>query len=178
MSASSFLRRLIGGGRGSVDGPVQNLVKLCDALIGESGEYASTALAREAVGAYEALDDKGRDQFFDILARDYSPSPEAVGQSAAAYQADPSPANLARLSAAVEPARQELFRRLNMAPGGTAALVEMRKELLKSLKTKPQWSVIDADLMHLLRSWFNRGFLRLERIDWRTPAIILEKLIE
>jgi malonyl-CoA decarboxylase len=38
--------------------------------------------------------------------------------------------------------------------------------------------VIDADLLHLLRSWFNRGFLRLERIDWRTPAIVLEKLIE
>jgi malonyl-CoA decarboxylase len=65
-----------------------------------------------------------------------------------------------------------------MAPGGTAALVEMRSELLKSLRGRPQWAVIDADLLHLLRSWFNRGFLRLERIDWRTPAIILEKLIE
>src|ERR1043165_7085606 len=32
--------------------------------------------------------------------------------------------------------------------------------------------------MHLLRSWFNRGFLRLERIDWRTSAMVLEKLIQ
>jgi malonyl-CoA decarboxylase len=32
--------------------------------------------------------------------------------------------------------------------------------------------------MHLLRSWFNRGFLRLERIDWRTSALVLEKLIQ
>jgi malonyl-CoA decarboxylase len=53
----------------------------------------------------------------------------------------------------------------------------MRKELLKN-KTNPQWRVIDTDLLHLLRQWFNRGFLRLERIDWRTPAIVLEKLIE
>ena len=167
-----LLRRLFGK-----DG-VHNLFKLCDALMAESGEYASTALAREALDAYENLDPPGRAQFFDVLARDYSPSPEAVGQSAAAYQSDPSPANLERLCAVVEPRRQELFRRLNMAPGGTAALVEMRKALLKTLRSRPHWAAIDADLLHLLRSWFNRGFLRLERIDWRTPAIILEKLIE
>ena len=178
MSASSFLRRLFGGGPGSADGAVQQLLRLCDALIAESSEYANTALAREAVDAYEALDAAGREQFFDILARDYSPSPDAVMQSASAYHAEPSPANLERLFASVEPPRQELFRRLNMAPGGTAALVEMRKEVLDGLRAKPHWAVIDGDLMHLLRSWFNRGFLRLERIDWRTPAIILEKLIE
>ena len=178
MSATSFLRRLIGGGHGSDDGPTRELFALCDALLGVSGEYASTALARDAMIAYQGLDERGREEFFDTLARDYSPSPEAVGQSAAAYQADPSPDNLARLQGSVDSARQELFRRLNMAPGGTAALVEMRKELLKSLRNKPHWRVIDSDLLRLLREWFNRGFLRLERIDWRTPAIVLEKLIE
>jgi malonyl-CoA decarboxylase len=65
-----------------------------------------------------------------------------------------------------------------MAPGGTAALVEMRRQLLKGMKEHPHWRAIDYDLMHLLRSWFNRGFLRLERIDWRTSAIVLEKLIQ
>jgi malonyl-CoA decarboxylase len=115
---------------------VHNLFKLCDALMAESGEYASTALAREALDAYEDLDPPGRAEFFDVLARDYSPEPEAVTQSAAAYQADPSPANLERLFAVVEPRRQELFRRLNMAPGGTAALVEMRKELLKTVRAR------------------------------------------
>jgi malonyl-CoA decarboxylase len=171
-----FFRKLFG--KFSKDGGGQNLFALCDALMAESGEYASSTLARQALDAYHALDEQGRAQFFDVLARDYSPSPEAVTQSAAAYQADPSPANLARLFATVEPPRQELFRRLNMAPGATAALVQLRKELLKSLRTRPHWAAIDADLLHLLRSWFNRGFLRLERIDWRTPAIVLEKLIE
>ena len=175
MSASSFLRRLIGA-RGGMDGTMRHLFSLCDALLAESGEYASMAIAREALQGYQALDERGREQFFDVLARDYSPSPEAVGLTASAYQADPSPDNLARLQESVESARQELFRRLNMAPGGTAALVEMRKELLKNLKTKPQWRVIDSDLLHLLREWFNRGFLRLERIDWRTSALVLEKL--
>jgi malonyl-CoA decarboxylase len=157
---------------------LQPLFGLCDALLSVSGEYASMTLAREALESYQALDERGRDQFFDLLARDYSPAPEAVGQSAIAYQADPSPQNLARLQAAVEPPRRELFRRLNMAPGGTAALVEMRKALLKGLRANPQRRVIDSDLLHLFGEWFNRGFLRLARIDWRSPAIVLEKLSE
>ena len=135
-------------------------------------------LAREALDSYKALDEQGRNQFFDLLAREYSPSPAAVTQSATAYQADPSPQNLARLQAAVEPRRRELFRRLNMAPGGTAALVEMRKELLQGLGANPQRRAIDSDLLHLFGEWFNRGFLRLERIDWRSPAMVLEKLSE
>jgi malonyl-CoA decarboxylase len=157
---------------------LQPLFGLCDALLSVSGEYASMTLAREALESYRALDERGRNQFFDLLARDYAPAPEAVTQTATAYQADPSPQNLARLQAAVEPPRRELFRRLNMAPGGTAALVQMRSELLKRIKQHPAWRLLDYDLRRRLRSWFNRGFLRLERIDWRTPAIVLEKLSE
>jgi malonyl-CoA decarboxylase len=178
LGATSFLRRLLGAGEGGVDRRVHDLLSLCESLLAESGEYASTALARDALAAYQGLEAHLRDEFFDVLARHYSPSPEAVAAAAAAYQADPSPENLLRLEAAVEPARRELFRRLNMAPGGTAALVEMRRQVLKNLRIRPQWRAIDADLMHLLRSWFNRGFLRLERIDWHSSAILLEKLIQ
>ena len=157
---------------------MHDLLSLCESLLSESGEYASTALARDALAAYQALDDHLRGEFFDVLARHYSPAPEAVTAAATAYQADPSPENLLKLEAAVEPARRELFRRLNMAPGGTAALVEMRRQVLKGVRARPHWRGIDADLMHLLRSWFNRGFLRLERIDWHSSAILLEKLIQ
>ena len=59
-----------------------------------------------------------------------------------------------------------------MAPGGTAALVELRRELLDELRAHPELAVVDQDLTHLLGSWFNRGFLELRRIDWRTPAAI------
>jgi malonyl-CoA decarboxylase len=31
--------------------------------------------------------------------------------------------------------------------------------------------------MHLFTSWFNRGFLMLDRINWHTPATVLEKII-
>lgn len=177
MSAASFLRKLIGGGSKD-DRRIEQLLAHCNALLSESGEYASMALAGEALAAYNALDTATREEFFDILARDYSPAPDAVSRAAAAYQSDPSPEHLEALQDIVEPKRQELFRRLNMASGGTATLVEMRKTLLKGLRERPQWKVIDDDLRHLLRSWFNRGFLKLERIDWHTSAMILEKLID
>jgi malonyl-CoA decarboxylase len=178
MSPTSFLRKLLGGLQEGLDRRTHHVVSLCDALLAEPAEFTGTALAREAMRAYEALDASCRAQFFDALAREYSPSPQAVAGAAEAYRGEPSPANLIRLQDTVEPARQELFRRLNMAPGGTAALVEMRRQLLAARAEHPEWRAIDGDLLHLLRSWFNRGFLRLERIDWRTSAIVLEKLIQ
>ena len=175
MNVPSFLRRIFSGG--GADGGVRELAQLCDALLAESGEYASTALAREAVARWQALDERARESFFDVLAG-YSPPQEKLKAAAAAYQADPSSDNLIRLQQASESPRRELFDRLNMAPGGTAALVEMRRVLLTRIREKPEWRAIDYDLRRRLRSWFNRGFLRLERIDWRTSALVLEKLTQ
>ena len=153
-------------------------MSLCESLLGERGETSGAALAREALSAYVALDTRCRDEFFDVLARDYSPAPDDVGRAADAYRFDPTPEHLIRLQEAIEPPRQELFRRLNVAPGATAVLIEMRRLVLAGEAKHPQWRVIDADLLHLLRSWFNRGFLKLDRIDWHTSAIVLEKLIQ
>jgi malonyl-CoA decarboxylase len=175
VNVPSFLRRIFSGGGGDA---VRELAQLCDALLAESGEYASTALAREAVAKWQSLDERAREQFFDVLAERYSPSEERLKAAAAAYQAEPSSENLIRLQQASESPRRELFDRLNMAPGGTAALVLMRSILLRKIKERPHWRPLDYDLRRRLRSWFNRGFLRLERIDWRTSALVLEKLIE
>ena len=177
MSAASFLRRLLGRAGASTSERVRELASLCGSLLGERGEVSGAKRAREALAAYRALDEAGRESFFDILADDFAPSPEAVGRAADAYRDHPSPQNLMKLQEVVNSARQELFRRLNMAPGGTEALVSMRAALLRGLAKHPSWRTVDADLLHLFRSWFNRGFLRVERIDWRTPAIVLEKLI-
>jgi len=178
VNALAFLRRVVERLRPGADQHVRRLVSLCEALLGERGEVSGAALARDALATYQALESRGREEFFDILATEFAPSPESIGKAADAYRYDPTPANLIRLQETIETARQELFRRLNMAHGGTEALVAMRSELLKGLKKHPGWRAIDADLLHLFRSWFNRGFLRLERIDWRTPAIVLEKLIQ
>ena len=81
------------------------------------------------------------------------------------------------MHAASEPRRQELFRRLNLAPGGTVALVRMREQLMDALGHRDDLAAVDEDFVHLFSSWFNRGFLVLRHIDWSTPAIVLEKII-
>ncbi len=179
MRVPTFLGRLWGAAeRATGGGGARKAIEHCRALLSERGEAAGTALARQALGACLALDHDERDAMFDALTRDFSPEPERVGKAADAYRREPGPGTLIRLQETVEPPRQELFRRLNMAPGGTAAVVELRRRLLRGLRAHPEWAALDFDLLHLLRSWFNRGFLVLERIDWRTSAMVLEKLIE
>jgi malonyl-CoA decarboxylase len=156
---------------------VRHAVSLCRSLLSETGEVSGVRLATEALEVYRSLDAPAQAAFFDLLATGFSPDPEAVGAAAEAYRKEPSAANLSRLLSVVEPARQELFRRLNLAPDGIRVLVAMRRDLLRHAADKPHWVSIEADLAHLLNSWFNRGFLELHRIDWRTPAIVLEKLI-
>src|SRR6185312_5920567 len=136
----------------------------------ERGGVSGSSLATEALHVYQSLNAPERVGFFEALIRDFSPSPDDVRVAADGYHLDPSPANLRRLQQVVEPPRQELFRRLNMTPGGTGALVEMRRHLLDELATHPDLEPISSDLGHLLGSWFNGGFLTLERIDWRSPA--------
>jgi malonyl-CoA decarboxylase len=189
MANESFFQQLFSsiadGGRVLIDRQLRGLARqpgravtdLCHALLSQRGEASGAALAREVLLAYGDLDAAGRAAFFQYLADEFRPEPDAIGRAADAYRDEPSTARLVALARAVEAPRQELFRRLNMAPGGTAALVAMREVLLEQIPEQPAWRAIDADLLHLFRSWFNRGFLVLERIDWRTPAVVLEKLI-
>jgi malonyl-CoA decarboxylase len=146
-------------------------------LISEKGEASGAALARRAVALYQGLDTAARAHFFQLLARDFSPDRDLVLAAAQAYHRDPSPDNLATLERMAEPPRQEIFRRMNMAPGGTATLLNLRRDLLEGMHKRPELAAVDHDLTHLLASWFNRGFLELRRIDWKSPAAILEKLI-
>ena len=164
--------------KASPRGAARKAISLCRSLLSARGEVYGSRLASEALVAYQTLEEPARGEFFDLLAKEFSPNPEEVGRAGEAYRREPSPENLARLQHVVEPPRQELFRRLNMAGGGTPVLVEMRSQLLQGAGQNPQWEPIAADLAHLLTSWFNRGFLTLQRIDWRTSAAILEKLIK
>ena len=181
MKPPAFIKRLFARAakaESKADRHTRRTVSLCHALLSERGEASGAALAREALAAYRMLAGPALTAFFDVLAEEFSPDPQAVGEAADAYRQDPSPAKLIRLQHVVEAPRQELFRRLNLASGGTSALVEMRRRLLHELKAQSHWAGIDADLAHLLGSWFNRGFLSLQRIDWRTPALVLEKLMQ
>jgi malonyl-CoA decarboxylase len=175
----SLIDRLVGSLAASrMTRRADRLGKLLHTLISEKGEATGATLARRAVALYGGLDDSGRLRLFELLAGRFSPDRDTVLAAAHAYHADPSVEHLARLQRATEPPRQEVFRRMNMAPGGTAALVRLRAELLEAMKAHPELATVDHDLTHLLGSWFNRGFLELKRIDWNTPAAVLEKLIE
>ncbi len=168
-------REILAARRGAHE--AANVERLCHELLSEQGEAAGTALARELAESYGSMDGAQRLAFFELLRAQYSPDVDEVLRAAEAYRASPSADALIELTRAVEPPRQELLRRINMAPAGTATIVAMRGEILGLLKKHPELRTVEEDLRHLLRSWFNRGFLVLERIDWRTPAATLEKLI-
>jgi len=158
--------------------PLERARQLATALVSERGEASGAAVARELHAVLQELDPDGRLEFYRFAAGGFLPDERPLRQAAQAYLAEPSAERAAALAEAAEPPRQELLRRMNLAPGGTAALVAMRQEILARLRQEPVLQPLDADLRHLFASWFNRGFLELRRIDWDTPASVLEKLIE
>ena len=158
--------------------PLERAKRLAEALLSERGEASGAAVARELLAASRELDAAGRAELYRFFAENFGPDASRLRAAAEAWLAEPTPENAARLAEAAEPPRQELLRRMNMTPGGTAALVAARQEVLGRLRDEPALKPLDSDLKHLLGSWFNRGFLELRRIDWQTPAAVLEKLIE
>lgn len=148
------------------------------ALLRLRGETAELSLASQFVKRFAALDSDGIDRFFIFLLDELGPDAEAVGRAIDAYQTTGGQIALADLADAAESNRLHLFRRINVDPGGIVCLLSIRTELLARRKTMPELAPVERDLSHLLRSWFNRGFLELRKLDWETPAQILEKLIE
>ncbi|HTT49372.1 MAG TPA: malonyl-CoA decarboxylase [Pseudolabrys sp.] len=163
--------------RGEASARSESLVELCEHLLSSRGEASGVARAREILTRYGELTTGPRIAFFEALSERFGPDPVRMQLAIDAWRERPSDATAAEMHAASEPRRQELFRRLNLAPGGTAALVRMREQLMDVLEHRDDLSAVDEDFVHLFSSWFNRGFLVLRRIDWSTPAIILDKII-
>jgi len=159
------------------DRSLQPLIKSCHLLVSERGQANVFALAVQVIEGYQTLPVARREAFFAALATEFAPDPAAVLQAATQYAQAPTAHHLAALTQAVEAPRQELMRRINRAPGGTAMLLAMRVDLLGLSKGNPELAAVDADFLHLLTSWFNPGFLRLERVDWQSSAALLEKII-
>jgi malonyl-CoA decarboxylase len=157
--------------------PLDRARLLAEALLSERGEASGAAVARELHAAIRELSDDDRLAFLLFLASGFMPDSPRLRRAAEAYLADPSPELASRLADAAEPPRQELLRRMNLSPGGTAALVAMRRDALAVLREQPALRPLDVDLHHLFGSWFNRGFLELRKIDWNSSAASLEKII-
>ncbi|MBM3529386.1 MAG: MCD, Malonyl-CoA decarboxylase MCD [Alphaproteobacteria bacterium] len=155
----------------------ESLAELCEELLSGRGEASGVALAGEILAKYSELTTGPRIAFFEALATRFGHDRDKLEAAIAAWKAEPSDKTASGVHRAAEPRRQELLRRLNLAPGGTASLVRMREQVLDALDRRKDLADLDADFVHLFSSWFNRGFLVLRKIDWATPAMILEKII-
>ena len=156
----------------------QSLEQLCDEMMRQKGEASSIALADQLLQQFALADAKQRLSFFTYLLVEQAADATEVNDAIDAYRVEPSLTRLSELRQVLDPPRREVIRTLNTAPNGTLSLVQFRSELLDLVGVNPALDVVDKDLSYLLQEWFNRGFLELRQIDWKTPAFILEQLIE
>ena len=157
---------------------LKKLIADCDELIKERGQSVSFGLAARAISRYSRLDSNFRTQFYEMLSTRYDPDVDSITNALEHHKSKRNAETLIELIRATEPPRQELLRRLNRVPSGTSIILRMREEILKNIKSAPALRAVDADFEHLLSSWFNPGFLELKRLDWMTPAHLLEKVIQ
>ncbi|WP_334174148.1 malonyl-CoA decarboxylase [Pseudoxanthobacter sp.] len=153
------------------------LQKTIDALLSRRGEASGVVLASLALDGYEEATADEKTAFLSLLADAYGVDGKAVAAAAQAYLDTPDAGAAETLHRVSEPRRREVLRRLNLAPGGTLALVRMREDVMARLRGAPGLKALDRDFADLFAIWFSRGFLDLRHIDWQTPAAILEKII-
>jgi len=162
----------------SSDSPVDDLIDQCHAVLSRRGEATGLALAGSVVASWHTLPESMQIDFFERLLSEFGPDFRRLDEAIITYKRDKNDARALQLHQTAESRRQELFRRVNAAPDGLQTLIHMRGALRRQLKNHPHLKTVDQDFVHLFGSWFNKGFLNLERIDWDTPAAILEKLIQ
>ena len=156
---------------------LETLLELCDDLISYKGVASGIAIAREISEIYLSLSKEDKKKFFIAVDEKFKPNLEAAEKKSLEFIKNKNTNTLKELSSLAEGRRQEFIRRMNMAPNGTAFLVSMREDLLRFVLEDSSLSNLDEDFRHLFRSWFNPGFLRLERITWDTKAAVLERII-
>jgi malonyl-CoA decarboxylase len=154
-----------------------DLVTTAEALLSRRGEASGVMLARLVLAGYREADPAQKTAFLVALADFFGVDDHDLAAAAEAYLADRSREGARRLRAASRPRRVELLRRLNLAPGGTEALVRMREDLMTIVADRPELRGLDDEFAELFSTWFNRGFLTLGHVDWNTSAAILEKII-
>jgi len=157
---------------------LNSIIKLCDELLSNKGMVFGITVARDITNLYQDLSPENKLQFFKKINEKYKANRNEVNEAIKIYSRSQNENNLSKLFITAEGKRRELFRRMNIAPNGTAIIVKLREDLLYFLKNNKDLVYLDFDLRHLFKSWFNPGFLKLERITWETKAIILEKIIK
>lgn len=154
------------------------IVELCATLIGEEGEALALARAQHILARLQKLTEKELLALFLRVSEEFGPDENELRAAIERWTAgDVDAARQIHFTA--EPKSQSLIRTLNMVPEATAKLVNLRARLLNLIPENEKLKGLDTDFKHLFSSWFNRGFLEVQRIDWsETPAEVLEKIID
>ena len=150
--------------------------KAVESVMSTSGEVSSIVYAEHLLNLIEKQDDKSLIKFLKNLLLNYDINTKKLLKDVKIYSSEKNEQNLKKIRSSSEPKWIELFRRLNSTTNGTFRLVKLR-ERIRSLK-EPDLKTFDSGLLNLFKYWFNPSFLVLEKIDWETPAYILEKIIE
>ena len=153
-----------------------NINKAVDSVMSTSGEVSSLVFAEHLLNLIEDLDDNGLKKFLKDLLKNYDIDTKVLLKDVKNYSSNKSTENFEKIRISSEPGWIELFRRLNSSSNGTYRLVKLR-ERIRSLNDE-ELKTFDLRLLKLFKYWFNPSFLVLEKIDWETPANILEKIIE
>lgn len=155
--------------------------KMRQCLEARGGEMSARARAAQLGRAYLELNPIGRLNFLRLLAEEFDSDSAAVDRAAAEVAAaSDRPSRLRaerRLKQTLEPKRVKLLTQFTTLPEGVKFLVDMRAELNSLAKTDPLFEGLGEDLKALLAGWFDVGFLELKRMTWRSPALLLEKII-
>ncbi len=156
--------------------------KIDKCLMGKGGEVSARKRAAELGETYSVLNEHGRRKFLELLATEYDVDNTRVEEAIilreeASDNIDRHQATMA-LRDLLEPPRAKLLRQFNELEEGVKFLVDLRVELMKWAKEDERLKALDLDVYRLLSSWFDVGFLNLQQITWKTPAAVLEKLIE
>ena len=177
------LKRLVGAFRdvtGTAEGPDEAASLLAACLGAKGGEVSARARAARLAQLYLTMEPPARRAFLLALAA-YDADPNSVEAAMAAVKDAPDEAAgaaaKARLRRALEPPRVRLLTQFTSLPDGMKFLVDLREVLLVEARNEPRLVPLEADLKALLVAWFDVGFLELRRIDWHTPAVLLEKLV-
>ena len=153
-----------------------NINKAVDSVMSTTGEVSSLVYAEHLLNLIEDQDDKGLKKFLKDLLKNYDIDTKTLLKDIKNYSSNKNAENFEKLRDSSEPDWIELFRRLNSTSNGTYRLVKLR-ERIRSLNDE-DLKTFDLRLLKLFKYWFNPSFLVLEKIDWETPANILEKIIE
>jgi malonyl-CoA decarboxylase len=157
----------------------QDIKKATDSVMSTTGEVSSIAFAGHLLDLIESETNDDLDEYLSYLLEAYDIDTESLLRNIEAYSKDKNDKNLGLIGTFSEPRWIELFRRLNATPGGTHRLIKLRERIKSLLKDgKVHLKSLDAGLLKLFKYWFNSSFLVLEKIDWSTPANVLEKIIE